>query len=196
VIIAPFVKQGTDGASALCCAVVVLTTVLVGNPAAYGGSDYFSPGNLVVSRSVYDNDPNNIQVGEMLPPNCDKTQGGCSPGATNDGTYPTVWNNALSDGSFGITSKIFLDQMTTSGSLVTSLEVPNSSQDRVPTSKDQMVTSFSSKSELAVNLSLDHQSLTFMGYVAPVDAIDVSNSNTPGVVDPTKSEKMPSALSQ
>ena len=24
-----------------------------------------------------------------------------------------------------------------------------------------------------------------MGYLAPIDAIDVSNSNTPGVVDPT-----------
>jgi hypothetical protein len=48
-----------------------------------------------------------------------------------------------------------------------------------------MVTSFSSKSEMAPNLSLDHQYLTFMGYFAPIDAIDVSNSNTPGVVDPT-----------
>ena len=48
-----------------------------------------------------------------------------------------------------------------------------------------MVTSFSSKSELALNLSTDHSYLTFMGYVSPIDAIDVSNSNTPGVVDPT-----------
>jgi len=32
------------------------------------------------------------------------------------------------DASFGITSKIILDQITTAGSLVTSLEVPNSSQ--------------------------------------------------------------------
>src|SRR5689334_4382189 len=124
--IAPFMKRGGDGASALYFAVVMLTTALMGNPAANAGSDYFAPGNLVVSRSVYDNNPSNVQVGEMLPPNCDKTQGGCSPGATNDGTYPTVWNNALADGSFGITSRIFLDQLTTSGSLVTSLEVPNS----------------------------------------------------------------------
>ena len=48
-----------------------------------------------------------------------------------------------------------------------------------------MVTSFSSKSELALNLSTDGSYLTFMGYLAPIDAIDVSNSNTPGVVDPT-----------
>jgi hypothetical protein len=48
-----------------------------------------------------------------------------------------------------------------------------------------MVTSFSSKSELALNLSTDGQFVTFMGYLAPVGAIDVSNSNTPFVIDPT-----------
>ncbi len=48
-----------------------------------------------------------------------------------------------------------------------------------------MVTSFSSKSELALNLSTDGSVLTFMGYLSPIDALDVSNSNTPGVVDPT-----------
>ena len=48
-----------------------------------------------------------------------------------------------------------------------------------------MVTSFSSKSELALHLSTDGRYLTFMGYVAPVNAIDVSNSNTPDAVDPT-----------
>ena len=48
-----------------------------------------------------------------------------------------------------------------------------------------MVTSFSSKSEIALNLSTDRQTVTFMGYLAPIDALDVSNSNTPGVIDPT-----------
>ena len=48
-----------------------------------------------------------------------------------------------------------------------------------------MVTSFSSKSEVALNLSTDGRYVTFMGYVAPVGAVDVSNSNTPGVIDPT-----------
>jgi hypothetical protein len=57
--------------------------------------------------------------------------------------------------------------------------VPNSGQDGVPPTKDQTVTSFSSKSELALNLSTDGQDVTFMGYLAPVNAIDVSNSNTP-----------------
>jgi hypothetical protein len=48
-----------------------------------------------------------------------------------------------------------------------------------------MVTSFSSKSEIALNLSTDGRHITFMGYLAPVNAIDISNSNTPGVFDPT-----------
>jgi hypothetical protein len=124
----------------------------------------------------------------VLPPNCSAASGSCTTlptTAINDGTYPFVWNNDTVDASFGITSRIFLDQITTSGSLVNSLEVPNSSQNGVPPTKDQMVTSFSSKSELALNLSTDHQYLTFMGYLAPVDAIDVSNTNTPAIVDTT-----------
>src|SRR5579864_123021 len=166
---------------------VSLTIALIAASAAYAqnGSDYFFTGNLVVSRSVYDNNPNTVTVGETLPPNCASTTAGCNSPAINDGTYPQVWNNDVSDSSFGITSKIFLDQITPSGSLVTSLEVPNSSQNGVPSTKDQMVTSFSSKSELALNLSTDHSYLTFMGYIAPIDALDVSNSNTAGAVDPS-----------
>ena len=48
-----------------------------------------------------------------------------------------------------------------------------------------MVTSFPSKSEIGLNLSTDGRVVTFMGYLAPIDALDVSNSNTPAVVDPT-----------
>jgi hypothetical protein len=118
-----------------------------------------------------------------LPPNCVPANG-CATAIT-DGTYPTVFNNDLADASFGITSKIFLDQITPSGTLVTSLEVPNSSQNGVPPTKDQMVTSFSSKSEIALNLSTDGNFLTFMGYLAPIDALDISNANTPAVFDST-----------
>src|SRR6202035_3191441 len=45
--------------------------------------------------------------------------------------------------------------------------------------------SFPSKSELALNLSTDGKVLTFMGYVAPVGKLDVSNSNTALAIDPT-----------
>jgi hypothetical protein len=165
-------------------AVTLFLSGFTGGPAALADSDYFQPGNLLLSRVIYDNNPNNVQKGvTLLPPNC-TTATPCVT-ATASGTYPDVWNNALVDGSFGITSKIVLDQLTPSGALVNSLEVPNSSQNGVPPTKDQMVGSFSSKSEVALNLSTDGQFVTFMGYLAPIDALDVSNSNTPGVVDPT-----------
>ena len=55
----------------------------------------------MVSRSVYDNLPSNVQVGEILPPNCASTKAGCPTNAAAfDGTYPFVWNNALDDPSF------------------------------------------------------------------------------------------------
>ncbi len=128
-----------------------------GIASAQNGSDYFLPGNLVLSRSVY--------IGARA--------------------YPFVFNQDLSDPSFGITSPIFLDQITTGGALVNSLLVPTTSETGAPATKDQMVTSFSSKSELALNLSTDGNILTFMGYLAPVNALDVSNTNTPGAFDPT-----------
>jgi hypothetical protein len=168
---------------------VAVLTALAGQTAVAGDFDFgvplFLPGNLVLSRSVYDNNPNNVTVGEILPPNCAATTGGCSGGATDDGTYPFVFNNDIVDGSFGITSRILLDQITVFGLTISTLEVPNSLQHGITSSSDQMVTSFSSKSELALHLSTDGHQLTFMGYVSPVDALDVSNSNTPAAVDPT-----------
>src|ERR1700760_2202029 len=150
-------------------------------------SRHFFPGNLVVSRSVYDNNANNVKVGTILPPDCASTQGGCAGpnGAPFNGTYPLVWNDEAYDASFGITSKILLDQITPSGRLLDTLEVPNSSSaSKGKGGRDQLVTSFPSKSEIALHLSTDGKYLTFMGYVAPVNAIDVSNSNTVGAVDP------------
>ena len=47
-----------------------------------------------------------------------------------------------------------------------------------------MVTSYSSKSELVLNLSPDGKYVSFMGYYAQPAMLDVSNANTPGVIDP------------
>src|SRR6201996_3884997 len=149
------------------------------------GSRLF-PNNLVVSRSVYDNRASNVKIGQMLPPNCNLTTAGCPTPSTAqfDGKYPTVFNNDITDASFGITSKIYLDQISLLGFRINSIEVPNNVNAHGETA-DHLVTSFSSKSELALNLSTSGKFLSFMGYVAPVDAIDVSNSNTPLVIDPT-----------
>ncbi len=171
----------------------------------------FAPGSLVITRSVYQGNADTVTIGEDLPPGCAGGANGSSmvivPTTTNgtisvavpcgiasdNGESPNlkdshnVWNNSVSDGSFGVTSPIFLDNLTTRGDLLRTLPVPT----------NLMVTSFSSKSELALNLSVDGKSLTFMGYhggpgcgpialspTAP-NLIDVSASNTPAVCDPT-----------
>lgn len=140
------------------------------------------PGNLLVSSSVYDNNAANVEVGETLPPNCTIE---CSK-AIADGSYPYVWNNDQADANFGVTSKVLLNQITPWGGYVNTLEVPNSTgRGFGGANADQLVTSFSSKSELALNLSTSGEEVSFMGYLAPLNTLDVSNSNTPGVVDPT-----------
>jgi uncharacterized protein (TIGR03437 family) len=157
--------------------------VVISGQSTFSG---FTAGNLVLSRSVYTADAGSIAVGQVLPPVCPASAnaaaaGACGAKATDSGAYPVVgssnnvFNNDKVDGSFGITSPIYLDQLTPAGVTVNSMEVPS----------NMIVTSFSSKSELALNLSTDGSVLTFMGYVAAPNTVDVSNSNTPGVYDPT-----------
>ncbi len=104
-----------------------------------------------------------------------------------------------------MSSPIRLDNLITDGQRIGTLHVPS----------NEIVTSFSSKSELALNRSSDGKSLTFMGYrggpgcptltlsgsgktltltqgtnVGPIsptrpNLIDVSASSTPGLCDPT-----------
>jgi hypothetical protein len=166
------------------------------NPAQFK----FQPNSLVLSRSVYAGDAKTVAPGQTLPPGCvagnvavpliagGSNQVAVTCGAAIDnGEYPNledshnVWNNDGPDASFGVTSPIFLDNIDSKGKLIGTLAVPS----------DQLVTSFSSKSELAVNLASDGKSITLVGYhggpgflTAP-NQLDVSNSNTPGVIDPT-----------
>jgi hypothetical protein len=164
---------------------LLASTALGGTLACAGEITFFAPGNLLLSRSVYDSPANIITPGvTQLPPNC---VGANCVTATADGTYPMVFNNALVDASFGVTAPILIDEILPlpSGNVVQTVEVPNSSEHGVTASANQMVTSFSSKSEIALNLALDRNSVSFMGYLSPVSAIDTSNSNTPDVVDPT-----------
>ena len=130
--------------------------------------------SLVVSSSTYDRTQGavaTLTIGSTLAGTATST---AKAVATNN--YVTVWNNAAVDGSFGVTSAIELtDVEPFFGFVFHRLAVPT----------DEVVTSFSSKSELALNLSTDHSYLTFMGYIAPIDALDVSNSNTAAAVDPT-----------
>jgi hypothetical protein len=200
----------------------------------------FAPDTLVLSRSVYEGTAGTVTIGQTLPPGCvagnvsvpnipapagpggsasvsvpANSNSGCTK-AVDNGEYPnlndthSVWNNNTNtatgkgvDGSFGVTSPIFLDNLTTNGEVLNTL----------PIDPSRIVTSFSSKSELALNRSADGQSITFVGYhgglgcpaltlnsttgllvqgtssgpTSPTgpNLLDVSNSNTPGVCDPT-----------
>ena len=133
----------------------------------------FQPNSLVLSRSVYAGDANTVAPGQTLPPGCvagnvtvpliagGSNQVAVTCGAAIDnGEYPNledshnVWNNDGPDASFGVTSPIFLDNIDSKGKLIGTLAVPS----------DQLVTSFSSKSELDVNLAGDGKSITLVGY--------------------------------
>lgn len=161
---------------------LALSAAAVG--AAASAQTVFTPGNLVVSRSNYSGTPSTVTVGQTLPP-------GCVPNTANkvtcgsaiaDGTFPAVFNNVITaDPAFGITAPLYLDQLAPNGNLISTLPIPNNTL----ASGDGLVTSFSSKSEGGLHLSLDGQYLTFMDYVASVNTIDVSNSSTPGAPDPT-----------
>jgi hypothetical protein len=130
------------------------------------------PGDLLVSESYYVNDPNIVAGTTQLPPGC--TGSNCATAIAN-GNYPQVFNNDNVDGSFGVTSPLYLREITPGGQTVGVIPVPSS----------ELNTSFSSKSEGALNLSTNGKYVTFIDYVAPKDTVDVSNGNTPGVIDPT-----------
>ena len=138
--------------------------------AGCGGDDStapaFSSGNLVVSRTTYAGTASTVAIGQVLP-------GGGT--ATADGSFPNVFKNEVPDPSFGVSSPIFLDERMTNGALVNTTAIDAT----------LITSSFASKSELALNVSTDLASLTFMGYKAGVNQLDVSNSNTPAVFDST-----------
>jgi len=124
------------------------------------------PGSLIVSRTVYAGTASTVTVGQALP-------GGGK--AIADGSFPNVFKNESADPSFGVTSPIYIDQLTTGGTLINSRAID----------AGLITSSFASKSELALNISTDGSAVTFMGYAAPKNTLDVSNSNTAAVNDAT-----------
>jgi hypothetical protein len=145
----------------------------------------YAAGNLLVSRSVYDA---GFSVAGQLPynGNPEGTGTAASPvAAVSPGGFPYVFTNDANDPNFGVTAEIYLDQWApgaTSAAQTTDITAM-AKQDGFDFS-----TSFPSKSELGLNVSLDKSAITFMGYNAPIDQVDISNSNTPGVIDPTNTD--------
>jgi hypothetical protein len=173
-----------------CAAVVALASQgPLHNAGAEVGHE-LEPGNLLVATSTYQADPNIVANVTQLPPGCSTAAGAPDPCVTavTNGAYPYVFNNDSVDGSFGVTSEITLNQLSPRGRLISKIEVPNSSEPGITSSSNQLVTSFSSKSELALNLSIAGKYVSFVGYNSPVANADVSNANTPGAPDPTSAD--------
>ncbi|HEX4193981.1 MAG TPA: hypothetical protein VHY80_12815, partial [Stellaceae bacterium] len=133
-----------------------------------GGKFQFEPGTLVISSTTYDRTQGavrSLNVGTTLPGTDTATTT-----AVASNNYITVWNNESVDASFGVTSAIELhDVDPVSGRVMHAGIVPT----------NQVVTSFSSKSELGLHITQDwpRARLTFMGYAGSgVGALDVSNS--------------------
>jgi hypothetical protein len=177
----------------LASAVLAAAAAAALAPVATAAPITFLPGDLAVLYSVYPGlaNPNtgstggyttpNITAGTtVLPINPNAPSPLTSPViAVAGGTYPNVFNNATVDANFGVTSPIYLGQITTAGQTVGTTDL---------TALTGITTSFSSKSEMALNLSTSRNALTFLGYNSGVGAIDVSNSNTPGHVDPSNTD--------
>jgi hypothetical protein len=103
-----------------------------------------------------------------------------SGGAGVNGNPLGVFFNSTPDANFGVTSPITLTQYAPNGTVTSVLQLPAAT---AINSANGIVTSFSSKSEGSLTLSPDHQTVSIMGYSAPVGALDVSNSQTPGALE-------------
>ncbi len=188
--------QGSALAAAAVAALAVASAAGAQARPHFGGFDHHGsglrPDSLVISGTVFPREGISVTAGQNLP-FVDTYVGGPEAKALETsktatlsdwvpetfapavvgGQYPEVFNNDSSDGSFGVDTPIDLWDVSLGGRPLGAVQVPAS----------QMVTSFESKSELAVNVATNGQSLSFSGYGAPNGSVDASNSNTPGVFD-------------
>ena len=93
-------KRARAGAAAVVTVLCAAAALAATTTPARAGQDGLIPGSLLVSESFYSNDPGIVAGQTQLPPGC--TAGNCVT-ATANGSYPQVFNNALVDGSFGVT---------------------------------------------------------------------------------------------
>lgn len=142
---------------------------VVYNASLAQSASLFGPGTILVSRTTYTGTSTTVPFPGLLPNNA---------ASTSDGTFPSVFNNETPDASFGVTAPIFIDQLTRTGALIST--VPLST-----VVSTNLSTSFPSKSELGLSVTPNGSGITFMAYGAPTNSLDVSNANTPGHVDIT-----------
>lgn len=153
--------------------------------AVAAGAAAADAGNLINGDSLLVTTTTYEDVGEVagLVPGVTQIPGGT---AVSGGNINTVWNNETVDASFGVTSPLTIEDLGATNAKVLATET-------LPTS--QIVTSFSSKSELGHSIAetANGPVATFMGYAPggpgfPTTAsgmLDVSASDNTAYVDPT-----------
>jgi hypothetical protein len=136
--------------------------------------------SLLISTTTYQDvgAVSQLVAGQSLLPG---SKAGKTVTAMSNGNLNTVWNNATVDGSFGVTSAITIQDLnvtTNPGSVLSTTHINPS----------LVSTSFSSKSELSLNIASTASGLvaTFVGYAGGgVGNLDVSNSDTTAYKDTT-----------
>jgi hypothetical protein len=150
------VPDGAPACTAVSTSIVVTCDTLIPNSLIISSSTYSSSTGAVAS----------LAVGTPLANTATATVA-----AVSGNDYVHVWNNSSVDSSFGVTSPIQLTVLNpTSSQVLNTISVPS----------NQVVTSFSSKSELGLHFVSDPNGghLVFVAYAgAGVGAIDVSNSD-------------------
>jgi hypothetical protein len=171
-------RKSTRAALGAGCSLAALGLAAGAAHATVTPSKLIESGSVVVSTSTYDRSQGAVAA---LTAGVTQLSGTDSATVTAvaGNSYPTVWNNDGPDGSFGVTSPIVLEDINAdTGALLHTISVPTS----------EVVTSFSSKSELGLHLNQDADGthLVFVGYgLAGVGALDVSNSDAVPGQDPT-----------
>ena len=163
------------------CSILVfsaLAPAYADNEGNSGKGIVVSKNSVVVSSTTYD--PTQGAVASLTAgvTALSGTKSATVPAASGN-NYVTVWDNDKVDSSFGVTSAIQLTDINPgTGAVLHQIAVPS----------DQVVTSFPSKSEVALNVTSDgkHTHIVFMAYAgAGVGALDVSNSDAVAGQDPT-----------
>ena len=157
------------------CILAASILTVTAAPSLLAQSPVFTPGNLVLSRSVYNAPATSVPFPGSLANNA---------ASVADASFPAVFNNETPDPAFGITTGIYLDQLDPAigAPIGNSLDVTGLISSKLGLN---ITTSFPSKSELGLTFTPDGTGVTFMAYGAAASQLDVSNSNTPGHVDIT-----------
>ena len=162
-----------NGRTTLVAAAAVATMA-----ASASATTLIAPSSLVISSTTYSEvgAAAGLVAGTTVLPG---SKAGMPSKATANGAFLNVFKNESPDPSFGVTSAITIQDLNAySGAVMNSLAIdPNI-----------VATSFSSKSELSLNLAQTATGsvVTFIGYAgAGAGALDVSNSDMTAYSDPT-----------